>query len=107
MPFIYRLLPAFNNDTKSKIMKRNTIIILLVFTAGIGIITTQSCASAKITDKSGSQLWGENCLRCHNSPPSSAFTNVQWEIVNTHMRERAMLTETEYKKILDFLQAGD
>ena len=87
-------------------MKRNTIIIILsLITAGLVFI--QSCVSTKVTDKSGTQLWSENCQRCHNTPPSSAFTNTQWEVTNTHMRQRAMLTETEYKKILDFLQAGD
>jgi hypothetical protein len=87
-------------------MKRNAIIIILsLVTAGVMII--QSCASTKVMDKSGSKLWSENCLRCHNSPPSSAFTNTQWEVINTHMRQRAILTETEYKKILEFFQAGD
>ncbi len=87
-------------------MKRNTIIIILSLLT-VGGVIIQSCISTKVTDKSGSQLWGENCMRCHNSPPSSAFTNTQWEIINTHMRQRAMLTNDEYKKILDFLQAGD
>ena len=87
-------------------MKRNTIIISVaaILTAGILIA---SCISTKVMDKSGSQLWSENCLRCHNSPPSSAFTNPQWEVINTHMRQRAMLTETEYKKITEFMQAGE
>lgn len=87
-------------------MKRNTIIIiLLLVTAGVVII--QSCVSTKITDKSGTQLWSENCQRCHNTPPSSAFTNTQWEVINTHMRQRAMLTENEYKKITAFMQQGE
>lgn len=73
----------------------------------VGVVLIQSCVSAKVSDKSGTQLWGENCRRCHNTPPSSAFTNTQWETINTHMRTRAMLTETEYKKILEFMQAGD
>ena len=87
-------------------MKRNTIIISVaaLLTIGISIV---SCVSSKITDKSGTQLWGENCQRCHNTPPSSAFTNTQWEVINTHMRQRAMLTETEYKKITEFMQAGE
>ena len=87
-------------------MKRNTIIIsvAVLLTVGISIV---SCVSTKITDKSGTQLWSENCLRCHNTPPSSAFTNTQWEVINTHMRQRAMLTEAEYKKITEFMQAGE
>lgn len=87
-------------------MKRNTIIIAvaMIFTTGLLIA---SCVSTKVTDKSGNQLWSENCQRCHNTPPSSAFTNTQWEVINTHMRQRAMLTEDEYKKITEFMQAGD
>ena len=87
-------------------MKRNTIIIsvAVLLTIGISIV---SCVSTKITDKSGTQLWSENCQRCHNTPPSSAFTNTQWEVINTHMRQRAMLTEDEYKKITEFMQQGE
>ncbi len=87
-------------------MKRNSIIIsvAVLLTIGISIV---SCVSTKITNKSGTQLWSENCQRCHNTPPSSAFTNTQWEVINTHMRQRAMLTEDEYKKITEFMQQGD
>ncbi len=87
-------------------MKRNKIIVTLSILITIGVVVT-SCVSAKINDKTGSQLWTENCRRCHNSPPSSAFTNIQWEVINTHMRERGLLTDVEYKKILDFMQQGD
>lgn len=87
-------------------MKRNTIIIIFSLVT-VGVLIVQSCVSTKITDKSGTQLWSENCQRCHNTPPSSAFTNMQWEIINTHMRQRAMLTDDEYKKITEFMQAGE
>lgn len=86
---------------------KHTIIIAVAFLLVITVVVIQSCVSAKVADKSGSQLWSENCLRCHNTPPSSAFTNTQWDVINTHMRQRAMLTEDEYKKILDFMQQGD
>lgn len=87
-------------------MKRNTLIITvaLILTSGLVIV---SCVTTKVSDKSGSQLWSENCQRCHNTPPSSSFTNTQWEVINTHMRQRAMLTEDETKKITEFMQAGD
>ena len=87
-------------------MKRNTLIIAFAMTITMGIVIA-GCVSTKITDKNGSRLWAQNCMRCHNSPPSSAFTNTQWEVISGHMRQRAMLTETESKKILEFLQAGD
>lgn len=88
-------------------MKRYTAIITLAIVIATGVITIQSCVSAKVADKSGSQLWSENCQRCHNTPPSSAFTNAQWEMANTHMKQRAALTDDEYKKILDFMQQGN
>ena len=87
-------------------MKRNTIIMSVALLLTIAIIVV-SCVSAKITDKSGTQLWSENCQRCHNTPPSSAFTNAQWDVINTHMRQRAILTEDEYKKITEFMQQGE
>ena len=87
-------------------MKRNTIIICAAALIGMAAIV-ESCVSTRVTDKSGTQLWSENCQRCHNTPPSSAFTNTQWEVINTHMRQRAMLTEDEYKKITEFMQAGE
>lgn len=87
-------------------MKRNTIIISGAALMMIAIFII-SCVSTKIADKSGTQLWSENCQRCHNTPPSSAFTNTQWEVINTHMRQRAMLIESEYKKIMEFMQQGE
>ena len=87
-------------------MKRNTIIIIFFLFATEGVII-QSCVSTKVADKSGTELWSENCQRCHNTPPSSSFTNTQWEVINSHMKQRAMLTDTESKKILEFMQAGD
>lgn len=84
-------------------MKRNTIIMLAGGAIALATLIT-SCVSAKISDKSGTELWSQNCQRCHNTPPSSAFTNTQWEIINSHMRQRAMLTEEEFKKITEFMQ---
>jgi hypothetical protein len=79
-------------------------MVSLLFIIGMVIV---SCASLKVKDKSGSQLWSENCQRCHNSPPISAFSDTQWEVINAHMRVRAALTNAETKKILEFLQSGN
>jgi hypothetical protein len=64
----------------------------------------QSCAPTKaITDKSGAQLWGENCNRCHNAPSPDQYNKDQWDVAVTHMKIRAMITDEEANKILDFL----
>jgi len=61
----------------------------------------------KIADKAGSQLWGENCMRCHNAPPSTMYNDDQWKGIVTHMQVRANITKAEADKILEFLQASN
>jgi len=58
------------------------------------------------TEKSGAQLWAENCIRCHNIRSPSNYSPAQWEVVLMHMRVRANLTPEEHKKILQFLKSG-
>ena len=56
--------------------------------------------------KTGTQLWSENCTRCHNARPPTYYSGAQWTLVMHHMRSRANLTGEEERKILAFLQAG-
>ena len=86
--------------------------ILLIGAAVIGIIITvfliDSCSSsAMISSKSGAQLWGENCQRCHNTPAPGVFNDRQWETVGTHMQIRAGLTQDEAKKVINFLKSSN
>ena len=84
-------------------MKKYQIIsATYIFCAIIAMYLYGCKASQAVADKSGATLWSENCQRCHNSPPRSAYSNIQWDVVNTHMRQRAILTEDEYKKINEF-----
>ena len=87
---------------------KNRIIIFYSLLGIIlsGIIGINSCkVSQKVQDKSGTQLWGENCGRCHNAPGPGEFSNTNWDIVGTHMRIRTNITETEEKKIVDYLKS--
>jgi hypothetical protein len=82
--------------------------LTLVFTAAVVvgfIITINGCkASQAVADKSGAQLWGENCRRCHNSPDPNTFSEEQWITVGMHMQSRALLTNQERDKIVGFLK---
>ncbi len=69
-----------------------------------GCTTTQQTTAM---EKTGVQLWGENCARCHNAPPPSAFSDAEWEAITFHMRVRANLTEEEVQKIKEFLMASN
>ena len=85
--------------------KKLTVLSLLILVIGSMIMLLNSCtASQKITMKSGAQLWGENCQRCHNTPSPSTFSPEQWETVGMHMQSRALLTDTERDKIVAFLK---
>lgn len=85
----------------------NIVTLILVMLCGIITVSTMNgCASAKksVTAKSGVQLWGENCQRCHNTPSPSSFSPEQWETIGMHMQTRALLTESERDKIVAFLK---
>jgi cytochrome c5 len=59
------------------------------------------------THKSGSQLWSENCTRCHNIRPPQYYSDAQWDMIAHHMRLRANLTGEEQRKITEFLSASN
>ena len=88
-------------------MKKYFIYSLLLISIGLSCFQT-SCKTekmpAKIADKSGAQLWGENCSRCHNAPGPGEFNDAHWDVIGLHMRVRANITETETAKIMQFLK---
>jgi len=57
--------------------------------------------------KSGAQLWGENCVRCHSIPSPSAYNDTDWDTIGLHMKIRANLTSIESDKIFDFLKSAN
>jgi len=116
-------------------MKSNRFIIggltTLLVGAGLSIIALSGCAgdansssavgngglaidhseTMQDTDadngKSGSELWADNCMRCHNSRSPDSLSDAQWEVAMLHMRTQARLTAYEYRTILQFLKAAN
>ncbi len=87
------------------INKKLTLLSSMITLACSMMVIINSCtASQKISTKTGAQLWSENCQRCHNTPSPSSFTPEQWETVGMHMQSRALLTEVEKNKIIEFLK---
>ena len=89
-------------------MKKIPIIISLFGILAIAAIIN-SCAATNNMEalKSGAQLWGENCLRCHNAPSPETFSDTEWDVAIMHMRVRANLTEDEAVKIAEFLKTAN
>lgn len=101
-------------------MKRpNMIKLTTILIAMLTAFTVMSCSTTRNTsgdvgdlgsfdvEKSGAVLWGEHCSRCHNTPDPSAFSDVQWEAIGTHMRIRAGITAKDANKIIEFLQQSN
>lgn len=84
------------------ILIKTTIIISII----VASVMMNGCASTKLAEKGGAELWSENCVRCHSTAPPNAFTGEQWETIAMHMQVRASLTEDESKKIKEFLQSA-
>jgi len=89
-------------------MKKLTVLSIVLF-AGIGTtIIINGCATSQaVAAKSGAQLWGENCLRCHNAPAPADYSDAQWETIGMHMKLRANLTDDETKKIVAFFKSAN
>lgn len=89
-------------------MKKITGIFIALVAFIIGTIIINGCvASQMIAEKAGSQLWGENCIRCHNSPSPADYNPSQWETIGMHMKLRANLTDDETNKIVAFLKSAN
>jgi hypothetical protein len=88
-------------------MKKYIVISSFILAVSLGSITLiSSCkVSQKVENKTGIQLWGENCGRCHNAPGPGEFSAANWEIIGRHMRIRTNITETEEKKIIEYLKS--
>jgi len=59
------------------------------------------------TGKGGAQLWGENCVRCHNIRSPSSYNDAEWDVAMHHMRIRANLTAEEHRKVMEFLKSAN
>lgn len=97
-------------------MKTLKLIIAAGLLTGI-FIFFYSCSSAKSTvtkvkkntvyDRSGAQLWGENCIRCHSIPSPASYNDTDWSTIGLHMKVRANLTENDAKKIFEFIKSAN
>lgn len=57
--------------------------------------------------KSGVQLWQENCGACHNLRNPPGYSDAQWDVAVQHMRIRANLTAEEARTIVEYLKKAN
>jgi hypothetical protein len=89
-------------------MKKITLIIFLIIASfGVASMLNSCSVSDKVAAKSGAQLWGENCIRCHNIPSPTKYSDKDWAVIMSHMRITAGLTGDEETKIREYLQSAN
>jgi len=90
-------------------MKKLILMSLLAFSVSAIAIFSSSCTTQRevAAQKSGAELWAQNCIRCHNIPSPSAYSDVEWETIGLHMQERANMTAEQIEKIVAFLQTAN
>ncbi len=88
-------------------IKTKALIVALVMGSAMVIGMNACKVPDSITAKSGAQLWGENCNRCHNAPDPHTFSDDQWDAASEHMRQKALLTDMEITKIRVFLKTAN
>lgn len=84
--------------------KKIAIISIIGLLLMISQVIDGCKASQMVTNKTGAQLWAENCQRCHNTPSPNSFSPEQWETIGLHMQSRALITDEERTKIVAFLK---
>jgi mono/diheme cytochrome c family protein len=84
--------------------------IAAIIIGALALITITSCSaeqSAAYKNRSGAQLWGENCVRCHNTPSPASYNDTDWDTIGLHMKVRANLTEDQANKIFEFIKSAN
>ena len=85
-----------------------SIVSVLLFAVIFSTVVMNGCkVPESISSKSGAQLWGENCNRCHNAPDPKTYSDDHWDAATEHMRQKALLTDAEITKIRIFLKSAN
>lgn len=75
---------------------------------GIGLLAAVSLLLPPdaAAQRTGVEIWGAVCGRCHMIQPANRYTANQWQSVGTHMVITARLTTAEAEAVIGFLQSS-
>ncbi len=100
-----------------KTIHKILVVAVVIFTTGgmiVGCSSTKNAYTAATDvqdefkiEKSGAQMWGEACNRCHLAPSPADYNDTDWSTIALHMRVRANLAENEIAKIETFLKSAN
>jgi hypothetical protein len=76
-------------------------------------VTGQSAAGTSaaetqpaVASRGRTQMWAENCNRCHNARPASWYSRREWAVAMHHMQVRGYLTGAETRGVTEFFGAA-
>lgn len=78
-------------------------VLILGATLSAAPLSAQSQSTALMAE--GAQIYGRQCVRCHNARSPMERTDREWLTIVNHMRARANLTRAEARALVFFLQA--
>ena len=96
--------------------KINFIVIAGLSTS---LLLINACSSATTTrqpetkqtpqaiQKTGVQLWADNCAYCHNMRSPDSYSDAQWEVAVLHMRVRTNLAADDARAIAEYLKSAN
>ena len=73
---------------------------------GLLMVTAVALASPLDGQRSGAEIWGANCGRCHLIQPINRYDAKAWEDIGLHMAITARLTSAETTSVIDFLKSA-
>jgi len=89
-------------------MKKIIGLIGIIVVGGLVALNLSSCTSSEtIASQSGAQLWGNNCIRCHNIPSPEAYNDQEWTAIVNHMQKVAGFTVKDADKIAEFMKSAN
>jgi len=97
------------SSTYKQTLIRAFLALLCVVFLGSGDVFAgnKNEGKSKRSEKGYSQIWSENCARCHFMRSPSDYSDTRWDVSVLHMRIRAGLSAKDAKAILKFLKASN
>jgi len=85
--------------------------LLLAFLGGCSSLSGNQDQNMNLANstpqKTGVQLWSDNCGRCHNIRPPDWYSDAQWDVATLHMRVRANISADDVRAIREYLKSAN
>ena len=89
-------------------MARVALVAVLLVVTGCGSAGSEPPPGDRpaVAQRGRTQMWADNCNRCHNARPASWYSEREWDVSMHHMQVRGYLTGDETRGITEFFRAS-